>query len=122
MPSSAMPPRAFDPAPNCFVPGLLIGFFQLQGQRRAHAAPARTVGAAPAMAAATGGLAPYDELLSSLNGLSLLGGRAVQDLCQCRWAAAGVRPCMLWHTHDLRPNNSSAVSRDRVFDLKWIRI
>ena len=62
------------------------------------------LGPAPAMAAATGGLAPYDELLSSLNGLALLGGRAVQDLCQCSMGGGRGAPMYAMaypDTHDL---------------------
>jgi hypothetical protein len=91
------------PRPDCFVPGLLLGFLQNhrdRGRRRVLLQPLPGPSeSAPAMAAvsstacspaassfaqgaATTDLASYDELLSSRDGL-VLGWTATQDLCLC---------------------------------------
>ena len=70
------------PRPCCFVPGLL-GFFQNYRDRGGGHVHLRMQRVPGLLEPAPAGLAPYDKLLSSRDGLVLLGGRAALDLCLC---------------------------------------
>ncbi|KAL6654656.1 hypothetical protein ACP70R_008121 [Stipagrostis hirtigluma subsp. patula] len=90
------------PRPDRFIPDLLIGVFE---QREDDVAFLRTPGPfqsslaaadddticsfVPATADGGVNLASYNELLSSRDGLLLLGGSAVDDLCLCNPMTGG---------------------------------
>ncbi|CAL4968673.1 unnamed protein product [Urochloa decumbens] len=91
--ASCLRPRRVD---DCFVPGLLLGFFHNHldthtGRRHVmlQRLPGPSAARFPAASSLVHGdatdLAPYDELLSCRDGLVLLGGgrAAAQGLCLC---------------------------------------